>query len=73
MFSININLIPGNLISFNPIITPPPLRFFPLHDPYMKLLDFSQILVGDTPKNLFLQKIYFNPLTALFGTQSKKI
>ena len=51
--------------------TPHPTVFCPLlkkssDDPYLKFLDFSQLLVADTPKKIFLSRNFFlHSLTAL--------
>ena len=49
-------------------IHPPPTGFCPLlkksaYDPYLKFLDFSQLLVVDTPMNFFsLEKFRLHPV-----------
>ena len=59
------------MLIFNPIrtgggwIPPPPTVFCPLlkkssYNPYLKFLDFSQLLVADTPMNFFFRKIKTN-------------
>ena len=50
--------------------TPPPTVFCPLlkissYNPYLKFLDFSQLLVADTPMKFYFEKFCFHPLTAL--------
>ena len=55
----------------------PPSVFCPLlkkssDDPYLKLLDFSQLLVADTHMIFFFQKFSLHPLTALFGHPVQK-
>ena len=51
----------------------PPMVFCPLlkkssEDPYLKFLDFSQLLVADTSMNFFFfQKIGLHPPKAIFG------
>ena len=56
-------------------IHPPPTGFCPLlkksaYDPYLKFLDFSQLLVADTPMK-FSRKILFTPSDSTFVTPSK--
>ena len=43
-----------------------------LRDPYLKLLDFSQLLVADTLQKCVYQKFSLHPLTALMGHQLQK-
>ena len=59
-------------------IHPPPTGFCPLlkksaYDPYLKFLDFSQLLVADTPIKFFFRKILFPPSDSTFETRSTKI
>ena len=49
-----------------------PLLKKSLGNPYLKILDFSQLLVADTPMILFLQKFCSHPLTALLGHPVQK-
>ena len=65
---------------FNPIRTihPPPTVFCPLLkksscNPYLKFLDFSQLLVAETPMKFFFRKILFPPSDSTFETPSTKI
>ena len=41
-------------------------------NPYLKILNFSQLLVSDTPISFF-SKFLFTPSDSTFGTFSKKI
>ena len=50
-----------------------PLLKISLGHPYLKILDFSQLLIADTPMNFFCQKILFTPSDSTFGTPSTKI
>ena len=65
--------------TFNPLshggggaVRPPPVVFCPLlkkssYNPYLKILDFSQLLVADTPM-IFFQKFLFTSSDSTFGT-----
>ena len=55
-----------------------PYVFLPLlkessYNPYLKFLDFSQLLVADTPMTFFSRKILFAPCDSTFVTPSTKI
>ena len=55
----------------------PPVVFCPLlkkspGNPYLKILDLSQLLVADTPMHFFLQQILFTPSDSTFMTPSTK-
>ena len=59
-------------------INPPPTVFCLysnnlLDDPYLKFLDFSQLLVADTAMKFFVQSVMFTPPDSTFETPSTKI
>ena len=56
--------------------TPPPTVFWTLlkkslADPYLKFLNFSQLLIADTPMNLFTTDLFY-PVEALLGHPVQK-
>ena len=57
--------------SFNPIRTGGLKKSS--YNPYLKFLDFSQLLVADTPMKFFFRKILFAPADSTFETRSTKI
>ena len=59
-------------------IRPPPVVFCPLlkkssGNPYLKILDFSQIFISDDPMKKEIQKFCLTPAQSTFGTPSTKI
>ena len=58
--------------------THPPTVFCPLlkkssYNTYLKFLDFSQLLVADTPMIFFFNIFYLHPLSALLGHPVQKL
>ena len=43
------------------------------YNPNLKFLDFSQLLVADTPMKFFFRKILFTPSVSTFESPSTKI
>ena len=68
---VSLQTIRSSMFIFNSIRNPPSPVFCPLlkktsYNPYLKFLDFSQLLVADT------QKFCLHPLTALLGHEVQK-